>query len=513
MDGDSDLLDEWLWPESCRELRDMESALRCLICGEFFHGPVLLPCGHTFCSECVRRFLQSRGAQGCCPECKQPSEANTLVPNRSLEKVGGLFKQIKPRLVPVLTQHSHLVAAPATSSASDTTSQRGVRSLGKAKSGGSKPPERMPLLSYSLMKDKDVKKLLESIGIRANIKNREDIIQIHKEYVLLANAQADSSMPKSASQVRDEVMRNYRARQQEKQSNGAVLSGRKSLDGSNGTAPSEGITNQMKANFEKLKRDIEARKAGGKAGRTAPHSTSAAIATPGAAGAPAVASGEGEWRHVVIVRTNQEFYIHSVTNEIRLEPPQEYLEQQRQSQQQEQSAAASASMEMDATPQPAPTEAPVSSVEQRDTERETGGDGSEDFAVEMMSLTPKPMKLSTLKTPSPAPSRHRGSSAKRPRSQQRGNESFFSPGGLSAATPNKFLTPTKQASPKPPVTVFLDDDDDDDDDGNDERADTQSVDSNVSGTTTQQAPDDAVDASSTQFSSQETVSKWECPRS
>ncbi|KAJ0392579.1 hypothetical protein ATCC90586_007873 [Pythium insidiosum] len=179
MDGDSDLLDEWLWPESCRELRDMESALRCLICGEFFHGPVLLPCGHTFCSECVRRFLQSRGAQGCCPECKQACEASALVPNRSLEKVGGLFKQIKPRLVPVLTEHGDQVAKAATSC--ESTSQRSARSLGKAKSAGSKPPERMPLLSYSLMKDKDVKKLLESIGIRANVKSREDIIQIHKE--------------------------------------------------------------------------------------------------------------------------------------------------------------------------------------------------------------------------------------------------------------------------------------------------------------------------------------------
>jgi hypothetical protein len=165
-------MDEWLWPAACPELRQMESALRCQICGDFFHGPVLLPCTHTFCSECVRRFLQSRANHGWCPECKQPCTPGELVPNRSLEKIGVLFQQMKPTVLPVLEKATKLL--DASKAATPTKTSNGHASDGR-------PPERMALLSYSVMKEKDIKKLLDTIGIRAPIKNREEIIQVHKE--------------------------------------------------------------------------------------------------------------------------------------------------------------------------------------------------------------------------------------------------------------------------------------------------------------------------------------------
>lgn len=45
----------------------MEQALRCTICCDFFKAPVLLPCSHTFCSVCVRKFMQVNGFKSCCP--------------------------------------------------------------------------------------------------------------------------------------------------------------------------------------------------------------------------------------------------------------------------------------------------------------------------------------------------------------------------------------------------------------------------------------------------------------
>lgn len=178
-------IDEWQWPASCAQLRQLESHLRCQICGDFFHGPVLLPCSHAFCSECVRRFLQSKGAQGCCPECKQPCAPRELVANRPLERVVLLFQGAKPQLLaeleraggrdPRVDGGADFEPAPA------TRATRASASLMLARRGGGKPVERMPLVSYSVMKDKEVRKLLDAIGVRVPTKGRDEIIQIHKE--------------------------------------------------------------------------------------------------------------------------------------------------------------------------------------------------------------------------------------------------------------------------------------------------------------------------------------------
>ncbi len=37
------------------EFRELELALECQLCKEGFKAPVMLPCGHSFCSLCIRR--------------------------------------------------------------------------------------------------------------------------------------------------------------------------------------------------------------------------------------------------------------------------------------------------------------------------------------------------------------------------------------------------------------------------------------------------------------------------
>ena len=166
-----EMLEEWEWPVECKAQQEMEQHLRCQICGDFFHGPVLLPCSHTFCSACVRRFLQSKGANGCCPQCKQPCDARDLVPNRALEQVALLFAKSKPDLLTRLQGRQPLRSAASTPNTE----------TGKMKKSKQDKPERMPLLSYNVMRDKEVRKLLDSINVRVPTKNREEIIQIHKE--------------------------------------------------------------------------------------------------------------------------------------------------------------------------------------------------------------------------------------------------------------------------------------------------------------------------------------------
>lgn len=55
--------------DSQREiLHNVRSSLACPLCHNLFTSPVLLPCGHVFCSLCIRRHLLSEStcAKACC---------------------------------------------------------------------------------------------------------------------------------------------------------------------------------------------------------------------------------------------------------------------------------------------------------------------------------------------------------------------------------------------------------------------------------------------------------------
>lgn len=317
-----DAIDEWQWPARCADLRALEAQLRCQICGEFLHGPVLLPCSHAFCSECVRRFLQAKGANGCCPECKQPCAPRDLLANRPMERVALLFQKMKPKLLQELA--SGPPSATSTPSTDDFADELGGRSR---RAAGGKPVERMPLVSYNVMKDKEVRKLLEGIGVRLPTKNREEIIQVHKEYVLLANAQVDSCNPKTAAELREQVRSNFHLRAQEKQRADAAKRSSSGGGGGNATtdSPAANVTAQMAQNFARLAQDIADRKAGKKPAAETPTPSPAPSSS---AATPEQESPVGIWRHIYAMDTKQEFYINSVTHEIRIKPPSPLLQKQ-----------------------------------------------------------------------------------------------------------------------------------------------------------------------------------------
>ncbi|CAD5205942.1 unnamed protein product [Bursaphelenchus okinawaensis] len=59
-----------------------DDQLKCPICGYFFKMPVRLDCGHSFCKNCIDKWLRSCNS---CSICRQP----TLQPRRNtdLEKI------------------------------------------------------------------------------------------------------------------------------------------------------------------------------------------------------------------------------------------------------------------------------------------------------------------------------------------------------------------------------------------------------------------------------------------
>lgn len=147
------------------------------------------------------------------------------------------------------------------------------------------------------------------------------------QYVLLFNAQIDSCNPKSAAKLRDEVIRNHKLRQQEKHQ--AEIAKKHTS-----ASPTASLTAQMKANFERLKQEIAERKANPQ--RAAAAAASQAAAADGVVPSEAVISPSlglssapvGIWRHVYSHNQKKEFYINSVTREIRLERPPEFVQQQ-----------------------------------------------------------------------------------------------------------------------------------------------------------------------------------------
>ncbi|KAK7020284.1 hypothetical protein VNI00_017736 [Paramarasmius palmivorus] len=59
-------------------------AIMCPICLEDMKDPKLLPCGHSFCEQCVTQWTNMKKE---CPQCAQAVTADTLPVNYALRNV------------------------------------------------------------------------------------------------------------------------------------------------------------------------------------------------------------------------------------------------------------------------------------------------------------------------------------------------------------------------------------------------------------------------------------------
>ncbi|XP_070789511.1 E3 ubiquitin-protein ligase TRIM39-like [Pituophis catenifer annectens] len=71
------------------------SEVTCSICLEYFRDPVMLPCGHNFCHDCVMKYWREFVLKYTCPQCKMVTDAEGVLPNKSLEKFARLLEQLK----------------------------------------------------------------------------------------------------------------------------------------------------------------------------------------------------------------------------------------------------------------------------------------------------------------------------------------------------------------------------------------------------------------------------------
>eukprot|EP00884_Botryococcus_braunii_P010169 jgi/Botrbrau1/19153/Bobra.0077s0065.1 len=92
------------WPrevERRSELKSLDDAARCSICHDIFQVPLSLPCGHSFCSGCIRGNFefQERTDRPKCPQCRKPATAQDLRPNIALGGFSSQYLGVRSLLV------------------------------------------------------------------------------------------------------------------------------------------------------------------------------------------------------------------------------------------------------------------------------------------------------------------------------------------------------------------------------------------------------------------------------
>jgi uncharacterized C2H2 Zn-finger protein len=116
-----DVPEGYHWPHEA--FRSLDVLTRCPICGEHFRAPVLLECGHSFCSECIRRALVYRSE---CPQCRAPASAGQLRRNRLVQDVTTAWQQARECVLTRFSPQEHAGNTECRSSKLEASTESGL---------------------------------------------------------------------------------------------------------------------------------------------------------------------------------------------------------------------------------------------------------------------------------------------------------------------------------------------------------------------------------------------------
>ncbi|CDO93115.1 unnamed protein product [Kluyveromyces dobzhanskii CBS 2104] len=83
------------------QLADLDSLLRCHICKDFLSASVLTPCGHSFCSICIRKYLQKESK---CPLCLSELTESMLQKEFLVQEICSSYVKLRDSLLQHLTK-------------------------------------------------------------------------------------------------------------------------------------------------------------------------------------------------------------------------------------------------------------------------------------------------------------------------------------------------------------------------------------------------------------------------
>ena len=93
--------DDEEYPHEETDIILLDELLCCHICSELFTAPNILPCLHSYCSSCIRRWLDKNSTNGC-PKCRASVTKSQLLVNSDLRDIVSAYRKVKPRLVALL---------------------------------------------------------------------------------------------------------------------------------------------------------------------------------------------------------------------------------------------------------------------------------------------------------------------------------------------------------------------------------------------------------------------------
>ena len=66
--------------EKSENNRNTEPVFECSICLETAKEPIVTKCGHIYCWPCIYNWMEAKGKNSKCPNCKNPITKNDLIP-------------------------------------------------------------------------------------------------------------------------------------------------------------------------------------------------------------------------------------------------------------------------------------------------------------------------------------------------------------------------------------------------------------------------------------------------
>ncbi len=79
---------------SAEALYDRES-LRCSVCLDSFRNAVIIPCGHSFCKDCITGFWDQDVCR--CPQCKQTFSNKPLIDWQHVKELSEKLMKMRPK--------------------------------------------------------------------------------------------------------------------------------------------------------------------------------------------------------------------------------------------------------------------------------------------------------------------------------------------------------------------------------------------------------------------------------
>lgn len=111
---------------SLPQLAQLDTLLRCHICKDFLKTPVLTPCGHTFCSLCIREYLTKEPK---CPLCLNELRESSLRSDFLVNEIIESYKSSRKQLLEVLKKEAPKEATPLIDIQSDSDGDDDIQIL------------------------------------------------------------------------------------------------------------------------------------------------------------------------------------------------------------------------------------------------------------------------------------------------------------------------------------------------------------------------------------------------